>query len=96
MLNETRTKRLTMPGLADAVLGGLVYLYDSHVHNASNYSGSSLDYLISTREAKGFYPGLPRISSVPGKIYGQGTSPAGNLAGPYPFAGQRKENACLP
>ncbi|HOW24751.1 MAG TPA: hypothetical protein PK711_03705 [Bacteroidales bacterium] len=81
MLNETRTKRLTMPGLADAVLGGLVYLYDSHVHNASNYSGSSLDYLISTREAKRF---LPRFAAGFRRFLGKYMVRERHLQGTWP------------
>ena len=56
ILNEIRINRLAIPGLSDTILGGLAYLYDTHVFNAAEYSGSSHDYLVSTRQAIRFLP----------------------------------------
>lgn len=56
ILNEIRINRLAIPGLSDTILGGLAYLYDTHVFNAAEHSGSSHDYLVSTRQAIRFLP----------------------------------------
>jgi hypothetical protein len=55
-LNETSARRLARTGLSDAVLGGLAYLFDAHVHDKSDYAGSYLDYLTSSDKAKRFLP----------------------------------------
>jgi len=39
-------KRLQIPGLQNAVIGGLAYLNDTHIYDASDYSGAFHDFII--------------------------------------------------
>jgi hypothetical protein len=60
ILKETGKSRLAMPGMQEAVSGGLAYLFDTYVHDASAYDTSWHSFLINT---SGRYRLLPRLAA---------------------------------
>jgi hypothetical protein len=80
-LQKTGSRRLTIPGLSDAILGGLFYLYDTHVHNASSHPGSYYDFLISAEKAGKL---LPRLAAGFRSFLGRHIIKERHLQGTWP------------
>lgn len=78
---ETGRTRLAYPGLSDAILGGLFYLYDTHVHDESDHSGSYYDFLINAEKADRF---LPRLASGFRRFLGKHIIKEQHLQGTWP------------
>jgi len=74
-------RRLDFPGLSDAVLGGLFYLYETHVHNSSSHPGSYYDFLISAEKAS---QPLPRLASRLRRFLGRHIIKERHLNGTWP------------
>lgn len=74
-------KRLAVPGLSEAILGGLFYLHDTHVHNASSQPSSYYDFLIS---AEGSRKALPRLVAGFRKFLGRYVIKERHLKGNWP------------
>lgn len=77
----TGSERLAVPGLSDAILGGLFYLYDTHVHDASAYNCSYYDFLISAEKANQL---MPRFASGFRRFLGKHIIKERHLQGTWP------------
>lgn len=60
ILKELSIRRLAMPGINEAVIGGLAYLHDTYVLDASAYDTSWHSFLIDT---SGKYRLFPRLAA---------------------------------
>jgi hypothetical protein len=80
-LDETGTRRMAVPGISDAILGGLFYLYDTHVHDANGHSGSYYDFLISAEKAR---KPLPWLASAFRRFLGKHIFKERHLKGTWP------------
>jgi hypothetical protein len=80
-LQKTGNKRLATPGLSDAMLGGLFYLYDTQVHNSSDHPVSYYDFLVSA-EKSSF--ALPRLVAEARRFLGNWIFKERHLPGNWP------------
>jgi hypothetical protein len=80
-LQKTGNMRLAVPGLSEAILGGLFYLYDTQVKNASDHPASYYDYLISAPNSR---KALPRLTSGFRKLLGSYIFKEKHLPGNWP------------
>jgi hypothetical protein len=80
-VQKTGSKRLAVPGLSDAILGGLFYLYDTHIHNTSDQPSSYYDFLISDEKSR---KSLPRLVAEFRRFLGKNIFKEKHLPGNWP------------